>query len=598
MKRIFTLLLFSLILVGHAFADEVTFVASAPKSVVVNKSFKLEYTVNSKDAGQPVFPEFKGFEILMGPMISSYSSTRIVNGKSSSDSGTRFTYTLLPKAAGEYTIPGARIEAGGKSITSNSVTIKVLKEETGQKDMGSSATIEDGDIFIVGTVSRTKVYEDEALLLTYKLYTLHDIESINGGAVPQFDNFYSTEISYPSNLQFEIDEYKGRNYYSAVIAKYLLQPQKSGKLKIEPMNMDVVVSKTVYNQDPFSFFGGFPETIRMKKSLKSNAVEINVEALPKGAPDSFSGAVGQYSISSEISDTALVTNREATLKIILEGTGNMNFVDVPAFELPVEFDSYPPVVTDEYKLSKDSYKGKKVYEYVVTPKSSGQYTIPALEFTFFNTKTKKYETVTTRSIDVNVARASVSSTAQADAAQVNKVRGEVLATDIRHIRSGNDEPSAGSAYFFASWRYTLSYICPVVIFVLLLVLYRKNLKENANVSLVRTKKANKAAVKRLKVAARLMKQGKSHEFYEEVLKAMWGYFSDKLTIPVSELTKDNVVGELSARGVDEQQIKELKLLLDECEFARYAPGDTGTTMNDIYSLSIRVISDIENTIKK
>jgi ABC-type bacteriocin/lantibiotic exporter with double-glycine peptidase domain len=154
-----------------------------------------------------------------------------------------------------------------------------------------------------------------------------------------------------------------------------------------------------------------------------------------------------------------------------------------------------------------------------------------------------------------------------------------------------------SIYFFASWRYTLSYICPVVIFVLLLVLYRKNLKENANVSLVRTKKANKAAVKRLKVAARLMKQGKSHEFYEEVLKAMWGYFSDKLTIPVSELTKDNVVGELSARGVDEQQIKELKLLLDECEFARYAPGDTGTTMNDIYRLSIRVISDIENTIK-
>ena len=286
MKRIFTLLLFSLILVGHAFADEVTFVTSAPRSVVVNKSFKLKYEVNSKDAGQPVFPDFKGFEILSGPITSSKSTTNTINGKKTSYSVT-FTYILLPKAAGEYTIPGASIEVGGKSITSNSVTIKVLEEDSGQKDRGSSATIEDGDIFIVGTVSRTKVYEDEALLLTYKLYTLHDIESINGGAVPQFDNFYSIEISSPSNLQFEIDEYKGRNYYSAVIAELLLQPQKCGKLRIEPMNMDVVVIKRVNNQDPFSFFGGFPETIRIKKSLKSNVIEIDVKALRNGAPDSL-----------------------------------------------------------------------------------------------------------------------------------------------------------------------------------------------------------------------------------------------------------------------------------------------------------------------
>ena len=287
MKRIFTLLLFSLILVGHAFADEVTFVASAPKSVVVNNRFRLEYTVNSKDAGQPVLPDFKGFEILSGPTTSSYSTTSTINGKRSSDSGFTFTYLLLPKAAGEYTIPGARIEVGGKSITSNSVTIKVLEEDSGQKDRGSSATIEDGDIFILGTVSRTKVYEDEALQLTYKLYTLHDIESINGGKVPQFDNFYSTVISSPSNLQFELDDYKGRNYYSAVIAELLLQPQKCGKLRIEPMNMDVVVIKRVNNQDPFSFFHGIPEPIRIKKSLKSNVIEIDVKALRNGAPDSL-----------------------------------------------------------------------------------------------------------------------------------------------------------------------------------------------------------------------------------------------------------------------------------------------------------------------
>lgn len=597
MKRIFISFFLPLLFIGSALADEVTFVASAPRTVVVDNHFKLQYTVNTTDVNEPVLADLKGFELLSGPARSTSFSSRTYNGKTTSSNTVTFTYILLPKQTGEYTIPGATITVSGKKMTSNSVTVNVLKSDSKQNDKSNSLSIGDDEIFIEATVSRSKVYMDEGLLITYKLYTSHDIAAIQNSKMPQFDNFFSTSISSPSNVQFDIEYYKGREYYSAVLSKYLLQPQKSGKLKIEPMVMDVVVSKTVYNQDPFSIFGGFPETIRMNKSLKSNAVEISVEALPNGAPTSFSGAVGQYSLTSQLSDNELYTNKEATLKVVLEGTGNMNFIEAPSIDLPVEFDSYPPVKTDEYKLQKDSYVGKKVYEYVITPKNSGSYTIPPMQFTFFNTKTKKYETVATDSIRVNVQRAVSTSSPHASGQHVNKVRGEVLAKDIRHIKTDNDGDAEVGTYFFASMEYFYCYVLSLLVLLFFMLLYRKNLKENSNVLLVRTKKANKAAVKRLKVAKKFMQQGKSHEFYDESLKAIWGYFSDKLSIPLSELTKDNVQEALYARGVSEQLVGNLMKLFDECEFAHYAPGDATNKMDGIYKESISVISDMEKSIK-
>lgn len=602
MKRILSILLLSLFFIGNSFADDVTFVASAPKTVVVDNYFRLEYKVTTTtDVSEPILPDIKGFELRNGPVLSQFTSGRNINGKVTLSSTITYTYIFLAKEIGEFTIPGAKITANGKSITSNSVTINVLKENgNGNGNMNNSSgsrSIGENDVFITATVSKSKVFKDEALLVTYKLYTLYDVPAINSLKVPQFDNFYSSEAYSPSNAHFDVEYYKGKKYYTAVLAKYLLQPQKSGKLKIEPMSIDVVLEKVVMSQDPFGFFGGFPERIRMNKHLKSNALEINVEALPEDAPASFSGAVGQYALRSELNNNELYTDNEATLKVILEGTGNLNFVDAPSVSLPVEFDTFPPVVTDEYKLSGDTYKGKKTFEYLFTPKSSGSYTIAPLQFSFFNTKTKKYETLTTDSIKVNVLRGAPKSASTSVAPSVDKVRGKTLAQDIRHIKSDNDETIGNSGFFFASMQYMLCYICPFLLLLLFLLVYRKNVKENANVSLLRTKKANSAAVKRLKVARILMKQGKSHEFYDEVLKAMWGYFSDKLTIPVAELTKDNIQSALYARGVGEESVLKLMSVLDECEFAHYAPGDASDTMDKIYSQSISVIGDMENSIK-
>lgn len=598
MKKILATSLLMLFFIGNIFADEITFTASAPGTVIVDKHFRLEYTVNTTDnVGNPSIGDLKGFEILAGPSISQSFSSRSINGKTTSSHTITFTYTLLPKETGEFTIPGAAIKAGGKSITSNPVTIKVLPADSKQEKNDDVYSISDEDIFIKATVSKTKAYENEALLVTYKLYTLVDISGIVNFNPPSFDGFYAPKIDTPSNLQFDMERYNGRNYYTSVLGQYLLQPMKNGKLKIDPMTMGVVVSRTVVSNDPFSLFSGFPETVRMNKNLESNALEINVAALPKGAPDSFTGAVGDFTVSSTISSTDLSVNSNPTFRVVVEGTGNLNLIEAPKVELPVEFDSYPPVEIDEYKLKKDSYKGRKVYEYVITPNSSGSYTIPGVEFSFFNTKSGRYETLLSDSINVDVKRAQQSASTVSSAPPVSKVRGELLAQDIRHIKSDNGTPAETGGYLFASSVYLLLYLCPVLVLLFFFVLYRKNLKENANVSLVRTKKANKMAVRRLKNAKKLMRQGNSREFYDEVLKALWGYFSDKLSIPVAELTKDNIENELLGRRVSETSVAQLKALLDECEFAHYAPGAAGNSMENIYNQSVNVIGDMENSIK-
>jgi hypothetical protein len=275
----------------------------------------------------------------------------------------------------------------------------------------------------------------------------------------------------------------------------------------------------------------------------------------------------------------------------------MRLMGNPVMELPAEFEAYDPVVDNNFRLASSGFKGEKVYEYLITPKASGTYTIPGASFTFFNPNTKQYQTIESTPYEVKVAKGEENSATVSNVV-ISKERGKVLATDIRHIKFDNDVPQKGNDFFFTSSTYILMYVIPVALLVLLLVVYRKKVAENANVSLVRTKKANKVAVRRLKLAKRLMAENKVNEFYDEILKAMWGYTSDKLCIPVSQLSKENIANELAVRGVSEELISEFKALLNEGEFARYAPGDAGATMDKVYSRAMDVISKMENSIKK
>ena len=610
MKRILLTSLLFIVFLGNLFAEEVTFVASAPKSVVLNQHFRLSYTVNTSNAKEPQLPNLDGFKILSGPNISTMSGMQMINGKTTSSAQVTFTYIIVATKEGKVTIPGAKIDVEGKELTSNSVTINILPEEQASASSGSSGrsqyqqsqpstNISDNDLFMRATISKSNVYEQEALLLTYKVYSAVNLRNLSF-PTPELKGFNIQEVDLPKEKEFEPEHYNGRNYNTIVWRQFVLFPQQTGELVIPSLEFEALVAvQRRRNMDPFEmlFNNGFGGYVEVNKILKTKPLKVNVERLPAGKPSDFSGGVGEFSIASSISTNEVKTNNEFTLKVTLKGTGNMKLMGNPVVELPTEFEAYEPVIENKYSLRSNGFKGEKVYEYLVTPKAHGTYTIPAVKYTFFNTSTKQYETISSQPHTIVVEKGDESVVTTNVGVQISKERNKILATDIRHIKFDNDNPEKVGEYLFASTLYLMLYIVPLLLFALFMIVYRKKVAENANVSLVRTKKANKVAVKRLKTAHKLMKENKINEFYDEILKAMWGYTSDKLNIPVSELTKENIANKLLQRGVDSDVIGQFHKVLDECEFARYAPGDKVAAMDNVYSITMSIISKMENSIK-
>ena len=608
MKKILLTSLLLISIIGNIFADDVTFVASAPKSVVLNQHFRLTYTVNTTNAKEPQIADMPEFDILSGPNISTQQSYSSVNGKMTSSSSVTFTYILMPKSEGNFTIPPAKIEVKGEEYTSNSVDIKVLPADQSvasqqgnsnrrRQNNITSTNIGDDDLFMRATLNKTKVYEQEAVLLTYKVYSAVNLTNLSF-PTPELKGFNIQEVELPQEKQFELEHYNGRNYNTIVWRQFVLFPQESGKLQIPSLDFEAVVAvQNRRSMDPFEMmFNGFAGYVDVKKMLKTKPLELEVEKLPFGKPADFSGGVGNFSISSTISDTNLKTNSEFTLKVTVKGAGNMRLLGNPQLELPVEFESYDPVIDNKFRLSANGFKGEKVYEYLITPKASGTYTIPAVHMSYFDTSTNTYKTVETKPFTVNVEKSDAPLATTVVTSPVNKEKGKLLASDIRHIKYGDNETQENER-LFASSLYLLLYIAPLLLVLLFLVIYRKKVAENANTSLVRTKKANKVATKRLKGAKALMKENNVNAFYDEILKAMWGYTSDKLSIPMSQLSKENIASTLLERNVPQELITEFQNLLSEGEFARYAPGDKGATMEKVYTMSINVISKMENSIK-
>lgn len=608
MKKILSTSLLLISIIGNIFADDVTFVASAPKSVVLNQHFRLTYTVNTTNAKEPQIADMPEFDILSGPNISTQQSYSSVNGKMTSSASVTFTYILMPKSEGNFTIPPAKVEVKGEEYTSNSVDIKVLPADQSvasqqgnsnrrRQNNITSTNIGDDDLFMRATLNKTKVYEQEAVLLTYKVYSAVNLTNLSF-PTPELKGFNIQEVELPQEKQFELEHYNGRNYNTIVWRQFVLFPQESGKLQIPSLDFEAVVAvQNRRSMDPFEMmFNGFAGYVDVKKMLKTKPLELEVEKLPFGKPADFSGGVGNFSISSTISDTNLKTNSEFTLKVTVKGAGNMRLLGNPQLELPVEFESYDPVIDNKFRLSANGFKGEKVYEYLITPKASGTYTIPAVHMSYFDTSTNTYKTVETKPFTVNVEKSDAPLATTVVTSPVNKEKGKLLASDIRHIKYGDNETQENER-LFASSLYLLLYIAPLLLVLLFLVIYRKKVAENANTSLVRTKKANKVATKRLKAAKVLMKENNVNAFYDEILKAMWGYTSDKLSIPMSQLSKENIASTLLERNVPQELITEFQNLLSEGEFARYAPGDKGATMEKVYTMSINVISKMENSIK-
>ena len=607
MKRLISTFTGLFIILAVAFADEISFVASAPNAVVVGQQFKLSYKVNRGNAKELHIPSIDGFTILMGPSRSSSSSYSNYNGQVTSTVSLTYTYILKAEKEGTFTLPAATTEVEGKQVKSNSVEIKVLpqdKQQAGSQTSaqsggsGSSAEIGKNDLFMTAILNKTKIFEQEAVLLTYKVYSAVNLTSLNG-KMPTLKEFHIQEIDLPQQKEWQLEHYNGRNYRALTWRQYLLFPQQSGEIEIPSVAFEGIVAQQVRtSMDPFDmFFNGGSQYVEVKKTLNTPALKLKVENLPSGKPEGFSGGVGEFNIKSSLSASEVKANEAVTMRLTISGVGNMKLLKTPEVNFPADFEVYDPKVDNNFSVKSNGLSGNKIIEYLVIPRHAGTFTIPSVKFSYFDVKQQQYKILETEPYTLTVAKGK-GSDSQVATGYVSKEDLKLLGKDIRFIKNGDTSYFSKENTFFASTAYMLCYLIPLILCIAYIVIYRKKMTENANLTKMRTKKASKVAVKRLKVAKQMMVEKKSNEFYDEILKTLWGYVSDKLSIPVSKLSKDNIEARLTERGVEEPLIKDFETVLSEAEFARYAPGNPGETMDKVYSMAMNVITKLEDSIKR
>lgn len=607
------LLLFILLLIntGLAFSQNVTFRTNVPNAVIKGEQFRLTYILSNAQGNSPSFPtEIRGIDILYGPTVSQSYSSQSINGQMTSSSSESYTFILMANEEGTYTIPGASIKADGKTYTSQPATVKVLPpDKTAQSQQGgrsnsggqasssssTAANINATDAFIRAIPSKTKVQEQEAFIVTFRFYTTLNIRDIGKIEFPEFEGFMVEEIDLPVNREMSLEHYNGRNYYAVDLRKSLLFPQRSGKITIPAGKIEMVFS-VPSGRKIQSIFGPQEVPVDVKKVMTTSPLAIDVSPLPTGKPANFANAVGTFTIDSKISETNIKANEAITLTLTINGTGNLKLIKNPELKLPKDFETYDPKVNNNFKITGNGLTGTKTIEYLFIPRHHGTFTIPPVEFSYFDTKSKSYKTLKTKEYTLNIEKdpnagknAAVSYTNQSE---VDVVK------DIRFLKT--NEPNFGSIdkFIFGSASYWLWYIIPIVLFVAAFVFNRNRIKQNANVALMKTKKANKAATRRLKIADTYLKAHNKEKFYEEVLRAIWGYLSDKLLIPIADLNRENIEQELTKYGVSQELISKFISILDTCEFARYAPAESEDAMDNVYSDTVTAISEMESIIKK
>jgi tetratricopeptide (TPR) repeat protein len=602
MKRIAILLM---MVMTTAFAVAQTLTASAPSRVSVGEQFRLSYTVNTQNVS-----DFRAgnipaeFEVLIGPNRSMQSSYQMINGHTSQSSSITYTYIVAATKGGSYTIPAAHVVVDGKKIASNALTIKVIgstgsnsrpyNDDEGEEVREMGSRISGSDLFIKVSANKKRVYEQEPILLTYKVYTLVQLSQLRGD-MPDLKSFYTQEVDLPQQKSFSLETVNGRPYRTCTWSQYVMFPQTTGKLHIPAITFEGVVIQQNRNVDPFeAFFNGGSGYVEVKKKIEAPGIEIQVDPLPQ-RPATFSGGVGKFNISAQLDKTETKANDPITLRIIVSGTGNLKLIKQPVINLPKDFDKYEPKVTDQTKLTTAGIEGSKIYDVLIVPRHQGKYDIPPVEFTYFDTSTKRYETVKTETFHLDVAKGSGAS-AVSDFSGQDEL--QELNKDIRFIKTGDADQHLTGDYFFGSTAYWITIAALVLVFIALFVIFRQRAIDNANVTAMRGKKANKVATKRLKQAARLMTDNKPGEFYDEVLRALWGYVGDKLNIPVAQLSHDNISSKLAERGVHQSIIDKFIGALDECEFERYAPGDPKGNMSKVYDKAMLAIEKIEEVMKK
>ncbi len=594
------------------FAEDVQFRAQAPSQVIVGQPFQLTYTVNQRSRDMRA-PEFTDFDVLAGPYTSTSSSTSFVNGHRTSSFSQAYTYTLMAQRAGTYTIPPATVKVDGENIQSNGVRIQVLPEDeqpaqqsnqsaaVSNQSSQSSQTSQTAseNIFVRTIASKIRVHEQEALMVSYKLYFANvDVAQLtNNTKLPEFTGFLKQEIEL-GEIQAELEHYNGRNYQTAVLYRTILYPQHSGDIQIEPAKFEAVLRVQTQQRARSIFDDFFGSYTNVTKMLTAPEVTIHVSALPSGKPSGFSGGVGKFNLTPSISQTELQTNEAVTIKLDITGAGNMKLLKTPAIDWPEGFEPYDPKVTNNFATSTAGVSGTKSIEYLAIPRSPGDYTIPAVHFSYFDIEDKAYKTLSTPEYTIHVKRGAGEQSAASGqqsgvVSYTQKEDIKQLGTDIRYIDTKNLSIQ-NSKFKIQNYEWIwLWYVIPLLTAIVLLVVLRKQIKEAADVNRMRYKRANKVAQKRLKAAAAALKDNQKDAFYAAIEQAAWTYLSDRLSIPMAELNKDNIAQLLRQKGVGDGLIHEVTDVLSTAEFARYAPS-TDHAMDDLYKATTNMINNLED----
>lgn len=589
-------------------AEQTRFTMSAPNAVEMGKQFRLTFNVNERGTNLKLPPGLSdNFSILMGPSTGQSTSIKTINGRTTTEVDYSYTYILQAKKEGTFELRPASIEVGGKVFESNSLKIQVVKAQSqpaqpqqggDNQQQGATENVDLGkdNLFVRVELSKRNVYRGEQIISTVKLYVnpnipIADFDEVN---LPTYEGFYTQDIDIPQQINFNREVYNDKIYQVGILKKTVLFPQQNGSISIEPFTMSLLVQQRVR---PRSFFDDFFSSYRtVKATITSDATSVNVKDLP-AEPAEFLGGVGNFNITSGISSEDVTTNDAVTLTVKINGSGNIRLIRNPELELPTDFEIYDPRTTDNVQATDNGVSGTKTIEYLFQPRFEGDYTIPAIQFTYFNPATGSYVTKSTQEYQLQVVKGSEEQSATV-VSSLRKEDVQLIGQDIRFIKTDNPSLKLKGYTFFGTPLFYAVYGGSALLFLILFLLYRKKARENANIALMRNKKANRVATKRLKAAAGFMKQNNNEAFHEAILKAFWGYLSDKLGIPVADLNRDSAVTGLKERNVSEETINDFIEVVDQCEFARYAPVGGAEARSELYKKAELTISRFEKQIKR
>lgn len=606
MKKIGWYIILLLMMLGyHVHVDAQHISVSAPSHVAAGENFRVAYTINTSDV-----EEFRmggvqdGLEVIAGPYTSSQSSYQMINGHTSSSSSVTITYTLYAAKNGSFTIGASHALVGGKRLSSRPVKIQVsghAQRTNGAPNMhgqnsydqphmrSAGSAISGSDLFIKVSASKKRVHEQEPILLTYKVYTQVDLTQLEG-KMPDLKGFHTQEVPLPQQKTFHTETVNGRPYKCVTWSQYVMYPQMTGRLEIPSITFKGIVVQQNRNVDPMeAFFNGGSGYVEVKKDIKAPGITLQVDPLPQ-RPANFSGGVGKFNISASLDKKEVKAGEPITLRVVVGGIGNLKLLKQPVVNFPKDFDKYDAKVTDKTRLTANGVEGNMVYDFLAVPRNQGSYTIPSVELTYYDTSKNAYKTIKTQPFKVEVEKGDGTSGESEDFASQDK--------DIHTIKLGKAEQHKADEMFFGSFGYWISLLMPLIAFVVLLIVFRRRAIENADIVKKRSNRAGKIATKRLRLANKLMLQGKQGEFYDEVMRALWGYMSYKLNMPAEKLNRDNIRETLGRHFVDDATIEKFTTALDECEFERYAPGDAAGNMNRTFESAMTAIMDIENAINE